>query len=164
MLVPGTPVTYSSRTKCNWYRSNWWQDVRCKNTFSTVRIETLLRAGRAGFGFCRGLGIFLFVTTSRPALGPTQPPIQWVPGAKVARAWSYYFSIECWAVPPFTHMSSYSGACFWGRSTLFIERELRVKSLPCVQFRAHGRCKTCCGEDCSWRDANFGMERRPTSI
>jgi hypothetical protein len=28
----------------------------------------------------RGLGI-LFITASRTALGPTQPPIQWVPGA-----------------------------------------------------------------------------------
>jgi hypothetical protein len=26
----------------------------------------------------KGLGIFLFTTASRPALGPTQPPIQWV--------------------------------------------------------------------------------------
>jgi hypothetical protein len=27
------------------------------------------------------LGIFLSTTASRPALGPTQPPIQWVPEA-----------------------------------------------------------------------------------
>jgi hypothetical protein len=29
----------------------------------------------------RGLGIFLFITAPRTALGPTQPPIQWVPAA-----------------------------------------------------------------------------------
>jgi hypothetical protein len=33
-----------------------------------------------GFGAWR-LGIFLFTTMFRPALGPTQPPIQWVPEA-----------------------------------------------------------------------------------
>jgi hypothetical protein len=31
--------------------------------------------------FPAGLGIFLFTTASRTALGPTQPPIQWIPGA-----------------------------------------------------------------------------------
>jgi hypothetical protein len=36
------------------------------------------RASRVQFP--AGLGIFLFATASRTALGPTQPPIQWVLG------------------------------------------------------------------------------------
>jgi hypothetical protein len=38
-----------------------------------------------GFDSRRGLGIFLFTTASRTALRPTQPPIQWVPGALFLR-------------------------------------------------------------------------------
>jgi hypothetical protein len=34
-----------------------------------------------GFESRQGLGIYLFTTASRPALGPTQPPVQWVTGA-----------------------------------------------------------------------------------
>jgi hypothetical protein len=37
--------------------------------------------GILGFDSQRRLGIFLFTTASRTVLGPTQPPIQWVPGA-----------------------------------------------------------------------------------
>jgi len=37
--------------------------------------------GWSGFESQRGLEIFLFDTMTRPALGPKQPPIQWVPGA-----------------------------------------------------------------------------------
>jgi hypothetical protein len=36
--------------------------------------------GVLGFDSRRGLGIFLFTTASRTVLGPTQPPIQSVPG------------------------------------------------------------------------------------
>jgi hypothetical protein len=37
--------------------------------------------GVLGFDSRRELGIFLFTTASGTALGPTQPPIQWVTGA-----------------------------------------------------------------------------------
>jgi hypothetical protein len=35
----------------------------------------------SGFDSPRGKGIFIFATASGPALGSTQPPIQWVPEA-----------------------------------------------------------------------------------
>jgi hypothetical protein len=35
--------------------------------------------GRSGFDPRRGQRIFLLASVSRPALGPTQPPVQWVP-------------------------------------------------------------------------------------
>jgi hypothetical protein len=50
-------------------------------TQSVYRWATVWTIGVLGFDFRRGLGIFLFTTAFRTALGPTQPPIQWVTGA-----------------------------------------------------------------------------------
>jgi hypothetical protein len=47
------------------------------------RYSAWLRAGRPkGRSSSPSRGkVFFLSTTSRPVLGPTQPPIQWVPGA-----------------------------------------------------------------------------------
>jgi hypothetical protein len=47
-------------------------------------FDTRLRPGRPGFTYRWGamMGVLLFATSSRPARGLTQPPLQWVPGIK----------------------------------------------------------------------------------
>jgi hypothetical protein len=52
-----------------------------QHTQSVWRWATGWTIGVLGFDSRLGLGIFLFTTASRTALGPTQPPIQWVTGA-----------------------------------------------------------------------------------
>jgi hypothetical protein len=44
-------------------------------------ILRLWATGWIGVRVPAGVGIFPFIIASRPVLGPTQPPIQWVPGA-----------------------------------------------------------------------------------
>jgi hypothetical protein len=48
---------------------------------SSAGIGTRLWAGWWRFDSWQGLGIFFFTTVFRLALGPTQPPVQWVLGA-----------------------------------------------------------------------------------
>jgi hypothetical protein len=48
---------------------------------SVKRLATGWTIRRSVFDSRRGLGIFLFDIISRPALGPTQTPIQWVQGS-----------------------------------------------------------------------------------
>jgi len=55
---------------------------------------TRLRAARPGIYPRQGLGIFFISTTSRRALGPIQPHIQWVlgtlsAGCKAVWSWSW---------------------------------------------------------------------------
>jgi hypothetical protein len=78
--------------------------------YFTMKIAaTGWKIGVLGFDSRWGLGIFLFSTASGTALGPTQPPIQWIPGilslgikqsgreadhsppssAKIKNVWSY---------------------------------------------------------------------------
>jgi hypothetical protein len=55
--------------------------LRAMTAQSVWRLATSWTIGVLGFDSRRGLGIFFFTTVSRTALGPAQPPIQWVPGA-----------------------------------------------------------------------------------
>jgi hypothetical protein len=57
-----------------WFHLRIWRKKLCSFIFVSNRIDR-------GFESRQGLGIFLFTTASKLALGPTQPPTQWVPAA-----------------------------------------------------------------------------------
>jgi hypothetical protein len=57
--------------------TSWSDEINTCNTHWAMGWTI----GVLGFDSRRGLGIFFFTTASRTALEPTQPPIQWEPGA-----------------------------------------------------------------------------------
>jgi hypothetical protein len=98
--------------------------------------------------FPAGLGIFLFTTASRTALGPTQPPIQWVPGAlslgvkrpgrKADHSPPSSAEVKyAWSLPPLPNTSSWRGAWLGTGTTLALtcslsgfEPECEIGGLP----------------------------------
>jgi hypothetical protein len=94
--------------------------IECRSRDSSVDSDRL-RAGRSGFDSRQGQEIFLFSTASRPPLGPTQPPIKWVPSSispglkRVGRETDHSPPSSApvkngGAIPPLSHTSSWRGA------------------------------------------------------
>jgi len=72
-------------TMCVLYKQSYFKHiclhVRAVTAQWEERWATGWTIGVLGLDSRRGLGIFLFTTASKTALRPTQPHIQWVPGA-----------------------------------------------------------------------------------
>jgi hypothetical protein len=62
----------SAATSCLDRWNKWW--------YRALMYSVWLRTGRPGFDPQQRPRIFLLASASKPALGPTQPPVQWVPG------------------------------------------------------------------------------------
>jgi hypothetical protein len=79
-IVPRIPESYVATETASWPLS-----ICCLHTLRWVAqavqcLSTGWTTGRYRFDPRRGQRIFPLASVSRPTLGPTQPPVQWVPG------------------------------------------------------------------------------------
>lgn len=93
---------------------NLCTDILHGSRDSSVGIATRLRAGRPRFDSRQGQEIFFLISvTSRPALEPTQPPIEWVSRVKLPEREADHSSLcsaevkNGGAIPPFPYKISW---------------------------------------------------------
>jgi hypothetical protein len=96
-----------------WAYSLGGREKECTHNFNvetlgeiSISLVTRLVSGEPRLVSQLHQGIFLFATTFRLALDPTQPPIQWVPGTLSLEV----KQLEHEAVLPLSHTSSWYGA------------------------------------------------------
>jgi hypothetical protein len=91
------------------YPRTWWYDffLEIKHCLQK-RYGVWLRTGRPGFDPRQRQRIYLLATASRPALRPTQPSVQWVPGVK--RGWGVMLTTHPHVVPRLRMSRSYTSS------------------------------------------------------
>jgi len=66
-------------SKLTWPSCSWWRSAVLRISLPLMEVGITTRYGLDGPGIESRWG-WDFPHPSRPVLGPTQPPIQWVPG------------------------------------------------------------------------------------
>jgi hypothetical protein len=74
-IIMGSPRWYVSL-----FKQGWCPEERSRDSSVSIVSDTGLSTGRSRFVPWQGQRIFPLSSVSGPALGPTQLPVQWVPG------------------------------------------------------------------------------------